>query len=435
MKKRLRAAATSLLLILIVALGLRLLFLADYVAQNSPHALGILPFLFESGNIAVSLATGHGFSSPLRVPTGPTAWMTPVYPLLLAGIFRIFGVYKFASFLVAALLNVLFATLACVPLYYTAKRIGGVGVAAGATWLWAIFPNAILLTFESMWGGCLTALLAVTVLWATLALDGSRRLRDWCGYGLLLGLLLMTNPTVSSVLPFLLGWLIYRDWRQRRPAPIRHSAMRPALALGIAILCCVPWTVRNYEVFHTLVPLRSVLGLQLWLGNNPRAKPIWLASLHPINNQAQRAEYIRMGEIAYMNRKFREAIRYMVTHPGRVAYLAWRRFLGLWAGGTPYPVRSFFANHSIWFRYVLLFNLMAGIGAAVGLVILFWRRDPYTIPVAAYPLIFPWAYYLTLEMPRYRLPIDPVVMLLLAVTFGALFHLMKGGRRRKPHPG
>lgn len=425
MKHRLRAAVTSLALILIVALGVRLLFLFDYVAQNPHHALGTIPFLFESGDIAVSLASGHGFGSPFRVATGPTAWMTPVYPLLLAGIFRLFGTYTFSAYRAAALMNIFFATLVCIPIYYTAKRIGGTGLGAGAAWLWAIFPNAILLTFESIWGECLTALLAATILWATLAIDGSRRLRDWCGYGLLWGLLLMTDPTVSSVLPFLLAWLIYRKWRKQRPAPVSKTLGGPALAVGIAILCCVPWTVRNYEVFHTFVPLRSVLGLQLWLGNNPMATPVWHAKLHPINDPAQRAEYVRMGEIAYMHRKLGEALDYMVSHPGRVAYLSARRFVAIWAGGTPYPVRAFLANPSLWFRYVLLFNLLAALGTVAGIVILFRRRSPYALCVAVFPVVFPWAFYLTLAMPRYRLPIDPMVMLLSAVSLGSLFHLIR----------
>jgi 4-amino-4-deoxy-L-arabinose transferase-like glycosyltransferase len=430
MKSRLRAAATSLALIVIVALGIRLLFLYDYVAQNPHHVLGIIPFLFEAGDIAVALASGHGFSSPFRVPTGPTAWMTPVYPLLLAVIFRVFGTYTFSAYLAAALLNVLFATLACIPIYYAARRIGGAGLAAGAAWLWAIFPNAILLTFESMWGACLSALLAATVLGATLALDQSRRLRDWCLYGLLWGFLLMTDPTVASVLPFLLVWLAWRDWRKHRPQKIRASLAHPALALGVALLCCVPWTVRNYQVFHTVVPLRSVLGLQLWLGNNPHANPFWRASLHPINDPAERAKYVRMGEIAYMHQKLRQAVRYMASHPRHEAELIWRRFLAIWAGGTPFPIKDFLANRSLWFRYVLLFNLLAALGAAAGIVILFRRRNAYALPVAVFPLIFPWAFYLTLAMPRYRLPIDPMVMILLAVTLGSVFPLMQGERDR-----
>jgi len=425
MKNRLRAAATSLLPILAVTLLVRLAFLYDYVRQNPHHALGVIPFMFESGDIAVSLAQGHGFSSPFRIPTGPTAWMTPVYPLLLAGIFRLFGTYTFRAYLAAALFNVSCVTLTCVPLYYAARRVGGRALAASATWLWAIFPNAILLTFESMWEACLSALVGAAILWATLAISGSRRLRDWCAYGLLWGFALMTNPVLASLLPLLAGWLAWRDWRERRPRPLRESLARPALAIAVAALCCVPWTIRNYRAFHHFVPWSSVLGLQLWLGNNPQAHPVWLARLHPINDMAERAAYVRMGEIPYMKQKFGLAIRYMLTHPRREFVLTFRRFLAVWSGGTPYPVRDFFANHSLWFRYVLLFNLLAALAAAVAIVLLLRRGSEFAFPLAVFPLIFPWAYYLTLVEPRYRFPIDPVVMLLAAITLLTLFRRNK----------
>src|SRR5579864_1795861 len=201
-----KAVAKSLPLILIVALGIRLAFIWDYQASTPHRTLSALPFLFESGNIAYSLASGHGFGSPFRIDTGPTAWMTPLYPLILSGIMRLFGIYTFQSWVAAVMMNAGFSTLACIPLYYAGKRIGGAGLGAGAAWLWAIFPNAILLSFESMWDACLSALLAATILWATLALAESRSAPDWCAYGLLWGFTLMTNPTLASLLPFLLAW-------------------------------------------------------------------------------------------------------------------------------------------------------------------------------------------------------------------------------------
>src|SRR5579863_6769693 len=132
MGQRLRAAATSLTLIVVVALGLRVAFLWNYASHNPHQALGTIPFLFESGNIATSLATGHGFSSPFRVDTGPTAWMTPLFPLLLAGLFRVFGAYTFHAWAATVLLNISCSTLACIPIYFAGKRIGGVALAAGA---------------------------------------------------------------------------------------------------------------------------------------------------------------------------------------------------------------------------------------------------------------------------------------------------------------
>ncbi len=431
MKEKFRAATTALWLILAIALVVRVGCLWSYAHEHSRQAVSVVPFLFESGNIAHSLAAGEGFSSPFRVDTGPTAWLPPVYPLLLAGTFRIFGIYTFHAFIAAASLNIIFVTFACVPIFFAGKRIGGLGVAAGAAWLWAIFPNAILIPIESMWDASLAALLVATIFWATLALAQSSRVRDWCGYGLLWGVTLMTNATLVALLPLLLAWLVYRAHKQQRP-----WFARAALSIGIVVLCCLPWTVRNYRVFHSFVPLRSGLGLQLWLGNNEDSKDIFRAELHPIYNAGERARYIQMGETAYMQEKQQQAVQYMTAHPAHTAHLIANRIISVWSGGTPTPVTDFLRVPSPWFRFVLLFNLVVAIGALLGIVLLVRSGSMYAFPAAVFPIVFPWAYYLTLVLPRYRLPIDPIVMLLTAVAFQGLLSLRGGASvSRAPTPG
>lgn len=399
---------TSVWFIAAIALLFRVGFAFEYVSRYPRHALGTIPFLFESGNIGYSLATGHGFASPFRVPTGPTAWTTPIYPLLLAAIFRIFGTYTFATFVAAAGLNILFVVSACAPLFYAMKRISGIGVAAGAAWLWAIFPNATLIPVESLWEASLSALLVFVILWMTLRLADSPSTMAWLGYGLLWGFTLMTNPAIAAGLPFLLGWLAWRKDRQ--------IVRGIALSLAIMLLCCVPWTIRNYRVFHAFVPLRSVAGLPLWLGNNEQAQARWSGQHHPIVDSAERAHYVTVGEIAYMREKRDLAVSYMVSHPGRELELIGRRFLAFWCGGTPYPMDDFFARESFQFRYVLLFNVVVALGALAGIVVLIRDRSPYLLLLTVFPLIYPITYYLTMVVPRYKLPIDPILMALTAIA-------------------
>jgi 4-amino-4-deoxy-L-arabinose transferase-like glycosyltransferase len=419
-------AATSLPLIVLVALLLRIGFAWDYVGQNSRQALAALPFLQESGNIAASLASGHGFSSPFRIDTGPTAWMPPVYPWLLAGIFRVSGVRTYDSFLAAVALNILCSAFSCVPIFFVGKRVGGLTVAASAAWLWAVFPNTILNAFESMWDASVAALLAAIILWATLAIEKSERWRDWLGYGLLWGVALLTNVTLIALLPLLLGWLAYR--RRKPPSGFGDPAglvkaifAKPIFAFGIAVLCCVPWTIRNYLVFNRFVPMRSTLGLQMWIGNNENPQEAWKEELHPIFNSAERARYIRMGEIEYMREKQREAIEFMLTHPKRDVTQFASRFIGTWSGGTPTPLQDFVRTPGLWFRGVLLFNFFVTIGTAAGIAVLWKQRSAYLFPIVVFPVIFPWAYYLALVVPRYRLPVDPAVMLLTAVALQAIY--------------
>src|SRR5690242_9858832 len=103
MKRRLLAALASLWFICAVAFALRAAFLCHEQRIISHRVLAEVPFAQETGSIAASLTEGAGFSNVFRRDTGPTAWLTPVYPLLLAPVFKIFGAFTFPAFVAAAL--------------------------------------------------------------------------------------------------------------------------------------------------------------------------------------------------------------------------------------------------------------------------------------------------------------------------------------------
>lgn len=406
MRSGFRSTFGKLWLILAVAFCLRVALVLFYEATTSRQALSVIPFLFEPGNIAFALSHGQGFSSPLRTPTGPTAWMAPVYPLILAAIFKLFGAYTSPAYLAAVLFNILCSALTCIPVFKAGQRIAGPSVAVTAAWLWAIFPNAILLPVQSMWDTSLAALLAAVILYRTITLTRNSGLRDWCLYGLLWGLTLMTNPTLVLLAPFLFGWLL---WRTRVISAF-------LLAVCIAALCCVPWAVRNYVVFGAFIPFRSVLGLQLWVGNNDRAIDGRPGEVHPLSNSTERESYRRMGELAYMGAKKSEALHWIVTHPQVELHLTWVRFVETWTGGSPHPLRDLLHIDSIEFRSILLFNLLVAAGTLVGLGFVLQTRNSYWFPLAMFPLLLPIPAYLTLSSARYRHPLDPAILLLTAIA-------------------
>ena len=163
------------------------------------------------------------------------------------------------------------------------------------------------------------------------------------------------------------------------------------------------------------------MGLQLWIGNNEQAEHQWPGQLHPIGNSAERAGYIRMGEIRYMHHKRDEALHFMTSHPGEETRLIATRFIATWTGGSQRPIRDFLFVYTWWFRFILLFNLFAAAGAACGIVLLYRSRSPYAFPVAVVPIAYPLISYLSIASPRYRHPIDPVILLLTGVSVLWLF--------------
>jgi hypothetical protein len=403
-------------------------FLWDQQRKIPPGVLEIVAFENETGNIAQSLAEGKGFGSVFRRDTGPTAWLAPVYPLLIAGIFKMFGIFTLRSFFAAAFLNIAFSTAACVPIFYVGKRIAGRGVASGAAWLWAIFPNAVIIPFEWIWDTCLSALFAATILWATLKLAESQRFRDWCGYGLLWGLTLMTNPALGSVLPLLLGWAAYSARRQGR-----MSVRKPALALGVIILGCLPWTVRNYVQFHRFVPLRSNFPFELWIGNNE------IFDLHAVNARMRITqyeeirEYGKLGENAFLQKKWTEATQFIRTHPTLELQLTGKKFVANWTG-LEFPIKGFLETDSNLVRGILLANVFVALGASLGIVTLHKGRSEFAFPLAVFPVVFPCLYYITHASVRYRHAIDPVVLLITAIALSAGVRFFAGKKEPRGNP-
>ncbi len=410
-----RKAATSLLLIATVAFGLRLSFAWNQTAKIPRDIASTVPFQTETGHIAYSFATGKGFASPFQRDSGPTAWLTPVYPLLVAGIFKVFGVYTRASFFAAIFLNIVFSSATCVPIFYAGKRIVGLGVGSGGAWLWAIFPNAILIPFEWIWDTSLAALLAAILLWATLEVAESKNWRDWSGYGLLWGLTLMTNPALGAVFPVLLAWLAYRGFREGR-----FPLTRPAAAAILALVCCIPWTVRNFVVFQRFIPFRSNFGYELYIGNNENYDELRRGLPAVITQDRETLRYLRMGETAFMDEEMRKALRFIGSHPRREMQLFAWRFVDFWMG-VPDPWNTFVKAESWLIRVILLGDFLSSVGALLGMTVLFLRRNVYAVPPAAFPVLFPILYYATHTSLRYRHPIDPLVLLLTAITADALW--------------
>lgn len=416
MKLKLAAALASVWVIFFAAVGLRVAY-AWQQQRQIPGEVLLARFHVEAGNIAYSLAMGKGFSSPFGRDTGPTAWLAPVYPMVIAGIFHIFGIETLRSFFAATSMNILFSAATCLPIFYAGKRIDGRETAAVAAWFWALLPNAVVFPFEWIWDTSLTALLAATLLWATLELASSPRMRDWCAYGLLWAFALLTNPALGSVLPFLFGWAAWRA--ARRGAGWRA----PALAAALAVLCCAPWTIRNYRDFHRFIPLRSNLGVELYVGNNENYgphPPVW-----PFNITREREifRFYRVGESAFMQEEMTKALRFMAANPGIEVRMTWDRMVAFWLG-TASPVSDFLSADSFLLRSVSVCSFLLLLGAVAGLVVLFFTASEFTFPLASLVLFFPLIYYLAHASLRFRHPIDPILVLLSAIPFTAVLRFL-----------
>jgi len=405
-KSSLKRLASSAAFIAAVALAARFAILW-WTWHRAAPAPPNEPYGYELGCVAKSIASGKGFSSPLPFfDTGPTAWLSPVFPYVVAGIFKIWGIYSAKSHIAIQILNCLFSALTIFPMYAIAKRSFGAGVAAGASWLWVVLPGATHVPIADLWEASFAALFFALLLWTTLAIRGERSVAKWAGYGALWAVGALINTSLVAVLPFFLIWLAWEARKGQVPC-----LWRVAVASLVFVLGLTPWTVRNYRALGKFVPVRSNFGIEFWLGNNSAALEVNAFQLHPFVNRAEAEDYRRMGEVAYMRAKQHAALAFMRAHPRTTCYFILRRIGDYWFAVSD-RVGSVLSTGSLYLKGYFFFNaaltLFAWFGAGAA-----WRaRNPYAAPhlfaLFAYPLVF----YLTHALVRYRFPIEPILVIL-----------------------
>jgi 4-amino-4-deoxy-L-arabinose transferase-like glycosyltransferase len=337
----------------------------------------------EPSHIAAALVSGLGFSSPYAgAPTAPTAQQPPIYPLILAGIFKVFGSYSVASAWTAVLINVLAGAATAVLLYYVGRLHFGERVGIAAAWLWVLpwmyQTNAFSVSLTNAY---LAALGLTVVFLVPKTLDGNWR---WFVLGIYSGLLVLLQP---SLLPLVLvygGWLAWS----------RAGSRRALIAIAGLLLVLAPWTIRNYVTFERFIPLRDNLGLELWLGNRPgmQGKTVDFSGDFPDHDASN---YAQLGELRFMDGKFDAAREFIVSHPASFAGRVLWRVVEFWY--VPYP-----------FPWIVV-AIFGWLGAAWAI-----RKDGsgwvWLIMLAVYPLV----YYVTHNFSTYRHPIEPLIILLAA---------------------
>ncbi len=373
--------------------------LAVRVHQLTPLPYWAIPSLHpqrEIARIATSVAQTGEFANPYAVPTGPTAHVPPIYPYVLGGIYRLFGLTRTAGYISYLLIGVIASTL-----YALLPWISGrLGLGREAGFIGGLI-GAVQLEERSLHSEDIAALALLGLLAAFLVRWANRRI-SWLN-SLLLGIGMGAAFHVQpALLPVMLGCMAFELWWLRGQ---RHWKFVAVMTLG-AVLACVPWAWRNYTTFHELFFIRSNLGLELRMGNNPNAEATfeimdaYQPYIHPTLLEEEARAVIRMGEAGYMRQAGQEALDWIAAHPGRFLVLTAQRIAYLWLGPLYRPASA---------AWVSLLTILAVAGAWLAFPTLNPpQRAALIVPLLAYPLI----YYVVAYMPSYRAPIDWILFIL-----------------------
>jgi 4-amino-4-deoxy-L-arabinose transferase-like glycosyltransferase len=384
-----------------VALMLRLVYILLAHTYRVKPDEDYFSFGYEMGRIGRALASGCGFADPFGALTGPTAWEPPLYPYLIATVFKLTGIYTHASAFILLTINSIFSALTCIPIFLIAKKCFNEKVAVWSAWAWALLPTVMYWCARWVWETSLAALLMALIFWLVLEMEELSGGLPWVGFGLLWGVAALTNSSLLSFLPASGLWAWYR--RSRRGKRSFGGVILAALFFAATI---TPWLVRNYEVFAKFVFIRSNFGAELRLGNGPGADGTWMSYLHPTQNELALRQYEQMGELPYVAERKRQAMEFIRADYGRFAWISFKRFVYYWAGRPRASEAATLIDNSAF--------LASSVLAFWGVVLALRKRRPGAWLFLWLLLCYPAIYYFVYAHSRYRHPIEPEMAILIA---------------------
>lgn len=367
-------------------------------------------FGWEAGRIARALATGYGYADPFQGHTGPTAWLPPLYTLIMAAAFKLFGVYTPLSAWAILALNSVFSALTALAVYEIAYRCFNPKVALWSGWLWALYPAAMQFAVKWVWEMTLTCCLFTWIFLMAIRMrdNGGGTWRQWSIFGALGGLLALNNATPTVFLPVAALWVLWES-----PSRRLQSLQRAIVAGILAAALLSPWVIRNWRVMHAFIPIRSNFGAENYMGNSPWSVGFPWGTTVPLENTRILDEYRTKGEVQWVKERGDLANEWIRTHRARFWKLSALRAYMFWAG-VPQPI----VPNKEYVEYGRELNFAFGtVAGLLGLLLAIRQKRKAAWLMAAAFLLLPLPYYLVTVQARFRHNLEPLIMILAVNLF------------------
>lgn len=367
-----------------------------------------------------------------------TVYRAPLWPFLMAGVSLLFGPGDYVARISLSVIG----SGTCVLVYLFARDLFGwrIGVLAGIAA--SVYPELYIydgwLYTESLY---IFLLFAVCYGLYRLQRSPTKNWRIWITCGILLGLLSLTRPNGIIVIGLFIVWAIIMAWQKLFSQRVTTRGVLTTTLIALALIA--PWTVRNYLVSHTFIPVATGDGTVLLGAYNNDAltvstyqdgpKGTWINPLlsrpdisraYPIYTCTPQCEVAR--ETAYKD----AAVQWIRDHIRTMPHLLKLHFINMWQPNTyeadlpfvrfPQPQLT-----QLVLQMMKTFPIYVFILAAFGFAVTWWRwRELLFIYFMIVLTIAQNIFYY--GIPRFRAPIEPMLILLAAGTIWWLTHQEQG---------
>ena len=363
----------------------------------------------EVTNVALNMLQEGNFAHPFYYSTGPTAHVAPAYVFVYVLVAKLFGIgWNGAMILWAANIGFLALQLALLPVISDRLGLGVLPGAIAAVFGAVVQPYRVLPQWESLFTGALLAVLCV------LTLRHFRTPTD-TRHSLLLGFLwgiaILTNPECVLLL---FAWA-HVAAMENAPGLLSRARRSMLVVLAGAALACLPWFIRNYQVFHSVFFVRDNFGVELYTSNNPCAAPTMRENFfsrchlatHPYGNPYMDVDFVKRGEVGFNQEMMRRAVSWISSNPRAFAWLTARRLVHFW---FPYLGS---------YRYAIPMGVLTVLSFS-GLFWMYREHRQAAWLFASTLLLYPLVHYMVQFEARYRYPILWATLLPASFVIGKL---------------
>ena len=392
------------------------------------------PGAYETGNIAAAIAETGTFSSPFGVDTGPTAWMMPGYPFLLALIFKVFGTYSVSSAFVALLLDCIASVLTIIPIFFMTNRLFDRKAALVAAAIFCFYPPSLWHATGRIWDTSLFTMMSLFLLNFLMTIEKIWTLKTALLAGFFFGIVAIFKAIILGLYPFVFVQILLQ-----KSLALKARLQQIGLLTFMILLILSPWIWRNYLVFGRPL-LRSNFGLELKLGNNSGAEAYMqthgrgkIEMYHPIIKKDELEKYRNIGELAYTASAGNEALAFIRTYTYDFVQLTLQRILYFWVRDLDLSegLDGHFGIRSKKSAFTTVIYILPLPFMLLGIVIALRGQRPAGVLIS-YLILFPMVYYITHVRQRYRFPVEPVMLIFAAGGLAASVKFLFRGGQRKP---
>lgn len=427
-KKTLRTLYVALALCLVVRVGFAI-YSSDADIPREARANVRIGQCFADGR-GFAIDQSFGDSDP-TAGFHLTAYRNPIYPTFLGVVFLTLGEEPIAVGVVQSLAD----TLTCFLLFlFTLRMLGRPKAALLAAIMYAAYPPAIMAVALPM-PETLATLVTLLASYTLMRAFGEEP-KAFVLPGVLMGLLILLRP---AMILFPLAVVLMMLNARRRVA----DWLKKAIVYGCAAIVIVsPWTIRNFLVFHTFIPVAAQAGNALWGGTGPadgKCLPAWNFPVDSVGAKKEPglkptlvspATYMaisdlqdslsQMSEPDIDSTLLTEAVDEISRNPGRWGLLLAKKLVRMWFGLWD-DVKP-----GVWNWVLAVINGAVFVAALLG-----YRRakSDYRVKLVAIYMI---AYVTIVSVItycniRYSLPVMPLVIVLAA---SQLASALDGGSSR-----